>query len=131
MPISNKTLNVVLGVIDVIIIAFIIYMFSAIKATEKSKIYFTESDISNVNWVLRDPAIRFEVTSSKISLTIDDEEIIKDASYELNIHTGEIVYTQDGTKHTGELYLRSAAESNIVLWYNKHEYHLQKEVIYH
>ncbi len=125
MPISSRTLNILLGAIDVVIVIAIIYTFMSIKTVEKSKIYFTNADIVNNRWTQMNPDVEFTVTSSKISLIIDEEEIIKDASFELNEHTGEIQYNYNG-KHVKELYLRDASKTDIVIWYNKNEYHLKK-----
>ena len=125
MPISSRTLNILLGAIDVVIVIAIIYTFMSIKTVEKSKIYFTNADIVNNRWTQMNPDVEFTVTSSKISLIIDEEEIIKDASFELNEHTGEIQYNYNG-KHSKELYLRDASKTDIVIWYNKNEYHLKK-----
>ena len=130
MPISSRTLNIFLGAIDIVIVIAIIYTFMSIKTVEKSKIYFTNADIVNNRWTQMNPDVEFTVTSNKISLIINEEEIIKDAKFELNEHTGEIIFTENGTKHTKELYLRSTGPTNIVIWYDKHEYHLNKEKIY-
>ena len=129
MPISSRTLNLILTAIDVVIVIAIIYTLVAIKSVEKSKIYFTNADMINNRWTQENPDVEFTVTSSKITLVIKEEEVIKDAKFELNEHTGEIQYTYNG-KHTKELYLRSASEDNIVIWYNKNEYHLKKNNIY-
>lgn len=125
MPISSRTLNIFLGAIDIVIVIAIIYTFMSIKTVEKSKIYFTNADIVNNRWTQMNPDVEFTVTSNKISLIINEEEIIKDAKFELNEHTGEIQYNYNG-KHVKELYLRDASKTDIVIWYNKNEYHLKK-----
>ncbi len=130
MPISNRTLIIILAILDVFIVMGIIYINTTISGVEQSKIYFTNSDITGKNWISSDPEVRFEVTSSKMSLTIEKETIFRDAKFELNEHTGEIVFTEKGAKHSKELYLRSSGPTNVVIWYNKHEYHLTQEQIY-
>jgi len=130
MPISNRTLIIILAILDVFIVIGIFYINKTISNVEESKIYFTEEDFINNNWTNSEYGVRFEVTSSRLSLSIDHEDKIKDAKFELNEHTGEIIFTENGTKHTKELYLRSTGPTNIVIWYDKHEYHLNKEKIY-
>ena len=51
---------------------------------------------------------------------------MNDDSFSINEQTGEFII--NGT-NAGNLYLRSVGESNIVIWYEKAEYRLDREVI--
>lgn len=123
---TNSKFNFIFAGIDVLLVIVIALICASIYRVEQQKKYFHMEDIINTKWQTEDGNVKFEVTSSRITLKINDEDIIDNKSFELNEQTGELTYL----KHEGILYIRSISNNNLVLWYDKHEYRLVKQKIY-
>lgn len=123
---TNGKFNAIFITISVVMVAAICYMGFLIVRTENSRIYFNINEIKNINWYNREKKIEFSTTGSKATLVIEGEYLMNDDSFSINEQTGEFII--NGT-NAGNLYLRSVGESNIVIWYEKAEYRLDREVI--
>ena len=123
---TNGKFNAIFITISVIMAAAICYMGFLIVRTENSRIYFNINEIKNINWYNKEKKIEFSTTGSKATLVIEGEYLMNDDSFSINEQTGEFII--NGT-NAGNLYLRSVGESNIVIWYEKAEYRLDREVI--
>lgn len=117
---SNRKLNVILIAIGGILLIILFNVFYLYKRNESSKVNFNENEFLNTTWV-SDKA-RLEFKDSKLSFKIDDNEVIS-SNYTFNNRTGEFV------NDDSEFYLRSINEYSIIVWYNRGEYNLEKEVI--
>lgn len=123
---TNGKFNAIFITISVVMVAAICYMGFLIVRTENSRIYFNINEIKNINWYNKEKKIEFSTTGSKATLVIEGEYLMNDDSFSINEQTGEFII--NGT-NAGNLYLRSVGESNIVIWYEKAEYRLDREVI--
>lgn len=122
---DNKKLNVILGIVSVIAIIISLYLGSMINNNEKARIYFHMEDLEDVNWTDTRENISFKISDNKLYFKIGNDVISDNKSVELNTKDGNITY--GGT--SGKLYLRSVSKENIVVWYEKSEYRLSREVI--
>lgn len=123
---TNKKFNVILIIICAIMICAIFYMIFLINRRESMRNYFDIKDVRGYNWYSKSPEISFNIDGNRATLIIEGEEILTDDRIKLNSETGELVINGKADK---SLYIRSIGESNIVLWYEKAEYRLDKEVI--
>lgn len=122
---DNKKLNVILGIVSVVAIIISLYLYSIINNNEKSRIYFHMEDIRDVNWINTRENISFKISDDKLYFKMGDDTIIDNKKMDLNVRDGSITY--DGI--SGKLYLRSVSKENLVIWYEKREYRLSREVI--
>ena len=122
---DNRKLNVILGIVSVVAIIISLYLGSIINNNEKARIYFHMEDIENINWIDSREDISFKINDDKLYFKIGEEVIVDNKDIELNEKDGNIRY--DGKD--GKLYLRSVSKENIVVWYEKREYRLSREVI--
>ncbi|MDE6141691.1 MAG: hypothetical protein K2G03_03715 [Bacilli bacterium] len=122
---DNRKLNVILGIVSVVAIIVSLYLGSIINNNEKARIYFHMEDIENINWIDSREDISFKINDDKLYFKIGEEVIVDNKDIELNEKDGNIRY--DGKD--GKLYLRSVSKENIVVWYEKREYRLSREVI--
>lgn len=123
---TNRKFNTIFITISVIMILAICYMAFLIVRTENSRIYFDISEIENINWYNKDKKIEFSIDGTKATLIIGGEYLINEEDFTINEQTGEFIING---QNAGNLYLRSVGESNIVIWYEKAEYRLDREVI--
>ncbi len=122
---GNKKLNVILGIVSIIAIVISIYLGTMINNNEKARIYFHMEDIENVNWIDSRENISFKIENDKLYFKIGDDVIVDNKDAYLNTRDGNITY--GGV--SGKLYLRSVSKENLVIWYEKREYRLAREVI--
>lgn len=122
---DNRKLNVILGIVSVVAIIVSLYLGSIINNNEKSRIYFHMEDVKDVNWIDSRDDISFKISNNKLYFKIGEDIIVDNKNMELNTMDGNITY--DGI--SGKLYLRSVNKENIVIWYEKKEYRLSREVI--
>lgn len=122
---DNKKLNIILGIVSIVVIIICIYLGSIINNNEKARIYFHMEDIEKVNWIDTREDISFKIENNKLYFKIGEEVIVDNKRVDLNTKDGNITY--DGV--SGKIYLRSVNKENIVIWYEKKDYHLSREVI--
>lgn len=122
---DNKKLNIILGIVSIVVIIISIYLGSIINNNEKARIYFRMEDIENVNWIDTRENISFKVEDNKLYFKIGEDVIVDNKNVDLNTKDGNITY--DGV--SSKIYLRSVNKENIVIWYEKKDYHLSREVI--
>lgn len=123
---TNKKFNVILIIISGIMLVVIFYLIFLINRHENARIYFNIEEIEGINWYSKDPVIDFIITDGTCTFIIDGEIVLDKERVRLNNETGEI--TRIGNKDE-VMYLRSVGEANIIIWYEKAEYRLDKEVI--
>lgn len=123
--VDNRKLNVILCIVSVMAIIVSLYLGSIINNNEKSRIYFHMEDVEDVNWIDSRDDISFKISNNKLYFKIGEDTIVDNKNIELNPMDGNITYS--GV--SGKLYLRSVSKGNIVIWYEKKEYHLSREVI--
>ena len=119
----NRNIDIALIILAIVLVAafsIISYMY---YQNETTKVRFKINEFKDVTWVNELNEITFTMTDEKVNLSIDSTDIIKDASYELNKGTGEIIY--NGEK--GKLYVRAVGSNSLTIWYNYAEYHLEKK----
>lgn len=124
---TNRKFNAILITASVIMIAAICYMMFLIVRTENSRIYFNINEIKDINWFNKDKKIEFNTDGKTATLIIGGEYLMRDDKLVINEQTGEFIINGEDS---GNVYLRSVGESNIVIWYEKAEYRLDREVIY-
>ncbi len=111
---------IILAIVLVIAFGIIYYMY---YQNETTKVRFKINEFKDVTWVNELNDITFTITDEKVNLSIDSTDVIKDASYELNRGTGEVVYNGE----SGKLYIRAVGANSLTIWYNYAEYHLEKK----
>ncbi len=119
----NRNIDIALIILAIVLVAafsIISYMY---YQNETTKVRFKINEFKDVTWVNELNEITFTITDDKVNLSIDSTDIIKDASYEFNNGTGEVIY--NGEK--GKLYVRAIGSNSLTIWYNYAEYHLEKE----
>ena len=124
---TNRKFNAILITASVIMIAAICYMLFLIVRTENSRIYFNINEIKDINWFNKDKKIEFNTDGKTATLIIGGEYLMRDDKLVINEQTGEFIINGEDS---GNVYLRSVGESNIVIWYEKAEYRLDRVVIY-
>ncbi len=122
---DNKKLNIILGIVSVVAIIISIYLGTIINNNEKARIYFHMEDVADVNWIDKREDIAFKISDNKLYFKIGDDVIVNNKKIDLNTQDGSITY--DGISN--KLYLRSVSKENLVIWYDKYEYRLSREVI--
>lgn len=122
---DNKKLNVILGIVCIVAIIISLYLGSMINNNEKARIYFQMEDIEDVNWIDTREDISFKISNDKLYFKIGEDVISDNKIVELNTKDGNITYDDI----SGKLYLRSVSKENVVIWYDKREYRLSREVI--
>lgn len=118
---SNKKLNVILIGIGIVLLIILFNVFYIYKRNELSKINFRENDINNTTWFNQNVRLTFK-DNNLVFMMNDVEEI--SSNYKLNVRTGKLDLESDK-----ELYIRSINDYSIIVWYNKAEYNLEKEII--
>lgn len=116
---TNRKFNIIFTLISVslmVVISIMVYMYIR---NESSRYYFKLDEITGYSWVSKD--VTFEMNDNKFTLTIDDKEMYKDADVTLDRMTGELI--------ENKLYIRSVTDNNLVIWYEKEEYRLNKKII--
>lgn len=122
---DNKKLNIILGIVTIAAILISIYLGTIINNNENARIYFHMEDIENINWISSTEDITFKIENNYLTFIIGEDTIIDNKKIDLNTQDGSITY--DGI--SDKLYLRSVSSENLVIWYEKTEYHLSKEII--
>lgn len=122
---GNRKLNIILGIVSVVLLLTSFYMVHLTIKNEDSRIYFNIKDIENINWIDEEENISFKLVDGKVNFKINDDNVIRNEDYTFNNQTGEIVYNDI----SNSLYIRTVNEESIVVWYEKAEYHLDKEFI--
>ena len=120
---NNKKFNIIFGLIGVLLLIILINIFYLYRRNENSKISFNLNDITNNNWINDDTS--FNITNNSITFIIDDEEIINNKGYSFDNRTGRFTINESSI----EIYLRSVMKDSIIIWYEKQEFNLKKEVI--
>lgn len=123
---TNRKFNVIFITASVFMVAAICYMLFLIVRTENSRVYFKINEIENINWYNKEKKIEFKTDGNRATLIIGGEYLMNDDKLTINEQTGEFII--NGVE-TGNVYLRSVGESNIVIWFEKAEYRLDREVI--
>lgn len=116
---TNRKFNIIFIIISLcltLIISIMLYMYIR---NESSRNYFTLKEIEGYSWVNKE--VTFELKDNKITLVIDDDKMYADKDITLNTQTGEII--------KDKLYIRSVTDNNLVIWYEKEEYRLNKKII--
>ena len=120
---ANRNLDIVLILVAIVLVVAFGIIFYMYQQNESTKVKFKINEFKDVTWVNELNEIKFTVSDDKVNLVIDSADVIKDASYELNKGTGEMII--DGEK--GKLYIRAVSNNSLTIWYNYAEYHLEKE----
>lgn len=118
---TNKMFNIIaigIGIVLLVILFNVVYIYNR---NEASKVYFNINDIKNINWINDD--VSFKIEDDKLTFIKDDVEIVKNKSMIFNNRTGRI---DVGNK---VIYLRSVSKDTIIIWYEKQEFNLDKEII--
>ncbi len=118
---SNRKLNIILIIIGVVLLIVLVNVFYIYKRNEASKIIFDENDFKNTTWINDNAKLIFK--DSKLTFIINEEEVIN-SNYALDNRSGKLNNTDNE-----EFYLRSINEYSIIVWYDRAEYNLEKEVI--
>lgn len=119
---TNKKFNLLMILLSFIFIFVTIYMIALINKNEKSQIFFRKNEFINTEYSNEDN--KFYATKNNLTFVIDGNTIYNEREYELDEKTGELIIEEDN--HI--LYLRSVTKDKIILWYNKREIHLDKEI---
>ena len=120
---ANRNLDIVLILVAIVLVAAFGIIYYMYQQNESTKVKFKINEFKDVTWVNELNEIKFTVTDDKVNLVIDSVDVVKDATYELNKGTGEMII--DGEK--GKLYIRAVSNNSLTIWYNYAEYHLEKE----
>ncbi|MBQ7240616.1 MAG: hypothetical protein IJS56_04160 [Bacilli bacterium] len=120
---ANRNLDIVLILVAIVLVAAFGIIYYMYQQNESTKVKFKINEFKDVTWVNELNEIKFTVSDDKVNLVIDSADVIKDATYELNKGTGEMII--DGEK--GKLYIRAVSNNSLTIWYNYAEYHLEKE----
>ncbi len=120
---ANRNLDIVLILVAIVLVAAFGIIYYMYQQNESTKVKFKINEFKDVTWVNELNEIKFTVTDDKVNLVIDSVDVVKDATYELNKGTGEMII--DGEK--GKLYIRAVGNNSLTIWYNYAEYHLEKE----
>ncbi len=118
---TNKKFNIIALIIGVVLLVILINVVYIYNRNEASKVYFNLGDVNNNSWVSDD--IVFKLDHGKLTFIMNDEALVNKESINFNNRTGEI---RAGSK---EIYLRSVSDYSIIIWYEKREYNLEKEII--
>lgn len=119
---TNKKFNLLMILLSFIFIFVTIYMIVLINKNEKSQIFFRKNEFINTEYSNEDN--KFYAKKNNLTFVIDGNTIYNEREYELDEKTGELIIEEDN--HI--LYLRSVTKDKIILWYNKREIHLDKEI---
>ena len=120
---ANRNLDIVLILVAIVLVAAFGIIYYMYQQNESTKVKFKINEFKDVTWVNELNEVKFTVSDDKVNLVIDSADVIKDATYELNKGTGEMII--DGEK--GKLYIRAVSNNSLTIWYNYAEYHLEKE----
>lgn len=120
---ANRNLDIILIIVAIVLVAAFGIIYYMYQQNESTKVKFKINEFKDVTWVNELNEIKFTVSDDKVNLIIDSSDVIKDASYELDKGTGEMII--DGEK--GRLYIRAVSSNSLTIWYNYAEYHLEKE----
>lgn len=127
---ENKTLNIILGIVSIVVILIIGYMINLIAHNESDRIYFKLSEFKDVVWTNEEEAVTFKIDGRIADLTIGEKIVLSNDEIVFDDKTGEIQYLKNNDWHSGEIYIRSVADDSLVLWYDKAEYRLTREIKY-
>lgn len=120
---NRKLTFILIPIIPVLVILFI-YILIQIKKNEESKVFFDASGLNNIVW--KNESDKLEVKRNRITIVINDEVIVSNKKFDIDSRTGKF----DISGFDEDIYLRSKNDDYIVIWYEKSDYHLDKEKIY-
>ena len=118
---TNTKFNVILIAIGISLLIVLFNVFYLYRRNEASKINFNDKYIKDTVWKSNDAKLSFN--GNNLTFIINDSEKIN-SSYTLDKRSGKFNLSDDE-----EFYLRSINEETIIVWYNRAEYNLEKEVI--
>lgn len=118
---NNRKFNIIAGFIGIVLLVVLFNVLYIYNRNEKSKISFNINDIKGVNWINND--VSFKIDNNNLTLIKDDERIINDKSMTFDNRTGKI----EADNKT--IYVRSISDYSIIIWYEKQEFNLEKEII--
>ena len=116
----NKKVNLVLGVLTLLFIVASIVMWYLVFRREATRNYFNISNIKNITWINKDNS--FSIKDNKVNLVIGDDINFTEKFKKFETDTGKLTCGDE------TIYIRSVSSSNLVLWYNKGEYHFNKYI---
>lgn len=118
---TNKKFNIIFGLVGLALLVVLINILYIYRRNEASKIMFNINSVTNKTWVNEEA--KFKIDKNKLTLTINDEDIINNKEYDFNNRNGML------SSDNKTLYLRSVSDDSIILWYDRVEYNLELEVI--
>lgn len=118
---NNRKFNIIAGFIGIVLLVILFNVLYIYNRNEASKIYFNINDIKDVNWINND--VSFKIENNNLTFIKDDEKIVNNKGMSFDNRTGKI---EAGNK---TIYVRSVSEYSIIIWYEKCEYNLEKEII--
>jgi len=116
----NRKINVVLGFLVILFITASIIMWYLVFRREATRNYFDISNIKNISWINKDN--KFSIKDNKVTLVLGDDINFTEKFKKFETDTGKLTCGDE------VMYVRSVSSSNLVLWYNKGEYHFNKYV---
>lgn len=118
---SNRKFNIIASLIGVVLLVILVNVLYIYNRNEASKVYFNINDIKNVNWV--NAQVSFKIENNKLVFIKDNEKIVDNKEMDFNNRTGKI----DTDNKT--IYIRSVSHDNLIIWYEKQEFNLEKEFV--
>lgn len=116
---TNRKFNLIFGIISFCILIIISIMVYMLIRNESSRVYFNIKEIENYNW--KSNNVLFNYIDGKVTLEVNGDKMYNEKEATIDTQTGEIL--------KDKLYIRSVTNNNLVIWYEKEEYRLQKEII--
>ena len=116
---TNRKFNLIFGIISFCILIIISIMAYMLIRNESSRVYCNIKEIENYNW--KSNNVLFNYIDGKVTLEVNGDKMYNEKEATIDTQTGEIL--------KDKLYIRSVTNNNLVIWYEKEEYRLQKEII--
>lgn len=116
---TNRKFNIIFVIISLCLLLIISVMSYMLIRNEVSRNYFDLKEIENYDWI--NNTVKFTYIDNKVTLIINDDKMYDEKEVTLNRQTGEII--------KDKLYVRSITKNNLVIWYEKEEYRLNKKII--
>ena len=116
---DKKISYLIFGIISFCILIIISIMAYMLIRNESSRVYFNIKEIENFNW--KSNNVLFNYIDGKVTLEVNGDKMYNEKEATIDTQTGEIL--------KDKLYIRSVTNNNLVIWYEKEEYRLQKEII--
>ena len=122
----NRNLDIILIIVAIVLSAAFLILYYQYNQNELGKIKFKKEEFKDITWVSELNDIKFNVTDDTLNFSIDSTIIVKDGIYTLNAQTGEITIVD----YEDKIFIRAVSSNSLTIWYNKAEYHLEKEKKY-